>query len=70
MRAVETLWSDDQTRRQLGDAARRRVEKCHTWEAAARIALGGLGGEQPHAADMLPSRRKALNRVEIANRQR
>jgi glycosyltransferase involved in cell wall biosynthesis len=43
VQAIESLWADESERQKLGLAARRWVEKNHTWEAAARIALKGLG---------------------------
>jgi glycosyltransferase involved in cell wall biosynthesis len=50
-REILALWADGPGRRRLGAAAREWVVKHHTWEAAARAALAGLGapaaGGQP-----------------------
>jgi glycosyltransferase involved in cell wall biosynthesis len=42
VRALLSLWSDPERRRQLGEDARRWVVEHHTWEAAARAAIEGL----------------------------
>jgi glycosyltransferase involved in cell wall biosynthesis len=43
VRAMRALWADPAECQRLGAAARRWVVECHTWEAAARTALAGLG---------------------------
>jgi glycosyltransferase involved in cell wall biosynthesis len=40
--AIETLWEDDQRRRELGRRARLWVCEEHSWDTAARRALAGL----------------------------
>jgi glycosyltransferase involved in cell wall biosynthesis len=40
---IRRLWSDDAQRKHLGEQARSWVQQHHTWDAAARAALVGLG---------------------------
>jgi glycosyltransferase involved in cell wall biosynthesis len=39
---ILNLWNDAARRRELGESARAWVTEHHTWEAAARQAMGGL----------------------------
>ena len=40
--ALTGLWASEAARRSLGQAARAWVREHHTWDAAARVAVGGL----------------------------
>jgi glycosyltransferase involved in cell wall biosynthesis len=46
VRAMLALWADPAERTRLGAAARKWVMERHTWEAAARTALAGLGAAE------------------------
>ena len=48
--ALEALWSDAPRREHLGNAARQWVLGQHSWAAAARMAVNGLGQSATRAA--------------------